>query len=96
MDSKTHKPVRKPAPPWRKKRSASSSKRGSVRLTAEEKERARRRAQRAGRRYPNLVDNMWVTQQRRKSVPRTVTPARRIAATGQALLQRNQRLHDKA
>jgi hypothetical protein len=43
-------------------------KRGSVRLTAEEKENelARRRAQRAGRRYPNLVYNMWVAQKRRK------------------------------
>lgn len=60
------KPPKKPPPPWRKKRSAASRKRGSIRLTADEKERARRRAQRAGRRYPNLVDNMWVAQQRRK------------------------------
>lgn len=60
------KPPKKPLPPWRKKRSAASPKRGSVRLTAAEKERARKRAQQAGRRYPNLVDNMWVAQQRRK------------------------------
>jgi hypothetical protein len=62
----TTKSPKKTPPPWCKKRSATSRKRGSVRLTAAEKERARKRAQRAGRRYPNLVDNMWVAQQRRK------------------------------
>ena len=60
------KPPKKPPPPWRKKRSAASRKCGSIRLTAEERVRARRRAQRAGRRYPDLVDNMWVAQRHRK------------------------------
>lgn len=34
-------------------------------LTAEQKEAARRRAEAAGRRYPNLVDNMWASRRRR-------------------------------
>jgi hypothetical protein len=34
-------------------------------MTAEEIAQARERAERAGRRYPNLVDNMWVIRRRR-------------------------------
>jgi hypothetical protein len=56
----------KPRPPWRRKPSAASRRRGARKLTPAEKERARERAARAGRRYPNLVDNMWVLRQRRK------------------------------
>jgi ribosomal protein L15E len=32
---------------------------GGTRLTAPQKAAARRRAEEAGRRYPNLVDNLW-------------------------------------
>lgn len=47
------------APPWEKKR----PQKPAMRLTAEQKAAARRRAEQAGRRYPNLVDNMWAAKQ---------------------------------
>jgi hypothetical protein len=52
-------------PPWKRQRP--STKKKSVRLTAEWRHKARERARRAGRRYPNLVDNMWAASQRKKS-----------------------------
>ncbi|WP_159017595.1 hypothetical protein [Cognatiluteimonas profundi] len=49
-------------PPWKRKR-----KRGKSRpLSALQIEAARTRAAQAGRRYPNLVDNMWAA----RNVPR--------------------------
>ena len=42
---------------WDKKRPKSLGK--SKPLTAAQKDKARARAKRAGRKYPNLVDNMW-------------------------------------
>lgn len=48
-------------PPWkltRPKRKSGSS----VKLSAEDKAAARERARHAGRRYPNLIDNMWAAQ----------------------------------
>ena len=54
------------SPPWRKAPSRASKKRGGTKLAAAEKHRARERATKAGRRYPNLIDNMFVTAQRRK------------------------------
>ncbi len=33
-------------------------------LTAEQIAAARARAERAGRRYPNLIDNMWAAKQK--------------------------------
>jgi hypothetical protein len=52
--------------PWKKNPSPASRRRGSIKLTADEKAAARQRAKKAGRRYPNLVDNMTVARQRRK------------------------------
>ena len=52
--------------PWRKKPSPASRRRGSTTLTADQKAEAKRRARRAGRRYPNLVDNMNVARKARK------------------------------
>lgn len=49
-------------PPW--KTPAPSRKRPSTPLTDAEKATARARAEEAGRRYPNLVDNMWVLRHR--------------------------------
>ena len=46
-------------PPWRK---ANPRKGRSTKLTAKQKDAARARAQRAGRPYPNLIDNMWASQ----------------------------------
>ena len=50
--------------PWKRKRPA--GKRPS-RLTAEWRQKARARARDAGRRYPNLVDNMWAATQQKKA-----------------------------
>lgn len=44
-------------PPWKKP--APKSRGGGGRLTPAQKEAARERAEANGRRYPNLVDNMW-------------------------------------
>ena len=53
--------------PWKKKNPRKAAGRKSVRLTAEQKDAARARAKRAGRRYPNLVDNMWAAQRGKPS-----------------------------
>jgi ribosomal protein L15E len=47
--------------PWRRPR----PKGPRIVLTAESKELARRRAEAAGRRYPNLVDNMYAAKLQR-------------------------------
>ena len=53
-----HKPV-DPAtlPPWKRKAPPGKSRP----LTAKQIKAARTRAAAAGRRYPNLVDNMWAS-----------------------------------
>lgn len=51
----THKP------PWKRPSPASASK--GTPLTDKQKAAARQRAEEAGRRYPNLVDNMWAARQ---------------------------------
>jgi hypothetical protein len=52
-------------PPWRKAPSRPSRRRSSIKLTPVEKAKARQRANKAGRRYPNLIDNMTVARQRK-------------------------------
>ena len=54
-----------PRPPWKRK----NPKKRSTRLSPEEKSEARARARAAGRKYPNLVDNMAVARQRKKPTP---------------------------
>ena len=51
-------------PPWRTPRPAGTR---NARLTEDEKRRARARAVQAGRRYPNLVDNLAILAQRKRS-----------------------------
>lgn len=46
-------------PPWKKKKPASAKK---TKLSEAAKAAARARAAKAGRRYPNLVDNMWAAK----------------------------------
>ena len=48
-------------PPWKQPKPP-GAKRPAV-LTARQREAARQRADAAGRRYPNLVDNMWAARQ---------------------------------
>ena len=52
------------APPW--KRAKPKGKGATVKLDAATKAQAKARAERAGRRYPNLVDNMWAAAQLKK------------------------------
>lgn len=48
-------------PPWKKRNPVKPAARTP--LTETQKELARDRAEAAGRRYPNLIDNMWAAQQ---------------------------------
>lgn len=56
-------------PPWERKRPG--IKPSKKKLTPAQVAAAKARAERAGRRYPNLVDNMWAAKQ-----PPDVAPAR--------------------
>jgi hypothetical protein len=47
--------AKKPKEPWKRKAPA---KAGHTKLTPAKRASAKRRAKKAGRRYPNLVDNM--------------------------------------
>lgn len=49
-------------PPWQKKKPAGKKK---TKLTAASKAAAKARAEAAGRRYPNLIDNMWAAKNQR-------------------------------
>ena len=48
-------------PPWKRPNPKTGA---SQKLTEAQKTAARKRAKKAGRRYPNLVDNMWATQRK--------------------------------
>jgi hypothetical protein len=50
-------------PPWKKKNPKPPAARRKLSEAA--KEMARRRAEEAGRPYPNLVDNMWAAKQQK-------------------------------
>ena len=54
-------------PPWKKP----SPVKMSHPLTASQKAAAKARADAAGRRYPNLVDNMWAAKQPAGAPPRS-------------------------
>ena len=49
-------------PPWKKPKPGSAK---STPLTTRQKAAAKQRADAAGRRYPNLIDNMWAASQPR-------------------------------
>jgi hypothetical protein len=49
-----------PRPIWKRPRPAGAGKKSP--LTPHQREAARQRAKAAGRRYPNLVDNLWATR----------------------------------
>ena len=57
-------PPRKP--PWRKPNPKKKKKGGSGKLSPAQKVRAKRSARKAGRPYPNLVDNMLVARKSKK------------------------------
>ncbi len=54
------------APPWKQPRP--KNVKAPSKLTAAQKSAAKKRAEAAGRRYPNLVDNMWAA--RKKAAPK--------------------------
>jgi hypothetical protein len=67
-------------PPWKRSNPRKRAGKASTHLTSGEKSEARARAKRAGRHYPNLVDNMRVAA--KKTAKRRVAkkpPARRAA-----------------
>lgn len=47
-------------PPWKKP--SPNGKKKSQPLSQAQKDAARQRAEESGRRYPNLVDNMWAAK----------------------------------
>jgi len=53
--------IMKKSPPWKRKAPQTSTPQP---LSAEQKRAAKARAEAAGRRYPNLVDNMWAARQK--------------------------------
>ncbi len=52
--------------PWKKPRPKLGKR---TKLSEEDKAAARARAERAGRRYPNLIDNMWAAKRKKKASP---------------------------
>lgn len=54
-----------PTPPWKQKKPAESE--AKTKLTPQSIAWARERARQAGRRYPNLVDNMAAAQRQREA-----------------------------
>jgi len=62
-------------PPW-KRRNPLKKSGDSKALSPEQKSEARARARRAGRPYPNLVDNMAVAQKRKAAKKRSASKKR--------------------
>jgi hypothetical protein len=58
-------------PPWKRPRPKKTAKR---KLTPAQKQRAKASARKAGRRYPNLVDNMRVSREAATSGKKRATP----------------------
>lgn len=61
LSSKPTRTKPKATPPWEKP--TPTSAKGSQKLTPAQRTAAEARAKAAGRRYPNLVDNMWALRQ---------------------------------
>lgn len=62
---KTTSKTVKETPPWEKKNPKAKSGK-HTKLTAAEKQKAKARAEKAGRPYPNLVDNMVVAKEKKQ------------------------------
>ncbi|MFT6672097.1 MAG: hypothetical protein ACJAVZ_003580 [Afipia broomeae] len=60
-------PAKSSKPPWKKPSPRKSGGGKSSKLSPELRELARERAAKAGRRYPNLIDNMWAAQRAKAS-----------------------------
>lgn len=53
--------------PWKKSNPRKKAGKSSKTISPARKEAAKKRAKRAGRSYPNLVDNMWAASKTKKS-----------------------------
>lgn len=62
--ARTKSPTADRKPPWRKANPKAKAKKPSRKLTPAQKAAAKSRAKKAGRPYPNLVDNMAVARKR--------------------------------
>ena len=67
-------------PPWKRK----NPNRTPTKLTEASKQLARARARRAGRTYPNLVDNMYAAKRQAAAGQKTAAKKPRAATTGAA------------
>lgn len=56
-----------PTPPWKKTKPPAGAASAKTTLTPESIEWAKARAKAAGRRYPNLVDNMAATRRQQEA-----------------------------
>jgi hypothetical protein len=57
-------------PPWEQGNPRKKAGRPAKKLSAAEKAQAKKRAQQAGRKYPNLVDNMRVAAKAKRRAAR--------------------------
>jgi hypothetical protein len=76
--------ARSTRPPWKRSYPRKRARKASTHLTPKEKSAARARARRAGRRYPNLVDNMQMAakknaKKRARKSPRSKAVAKKTA-----------------
>jgi hypothetical protein len=76
-------------PPWKRAR----PKQAKRTLTPAQKQRAKASARKAGRRYPNLVDNMRVASGKRRA--KTKDPKGGLTAAGRAAFRRSEGAHLK-
>jgi hypothetical protein len=61
MEQKSHRP------PWTRTNARKNAGQPSKKLTPAQKAEAKKRAEHAGRPYPNLIDNMTIAKQHRKT-----------------------------
>jgi hypothetical protein len=71
--------ARSSRPPWNRSNPRKRANKASTHLTAGEKSTARARAKRAGRRYPNLVDNMRMAAKKNVKKAKAKTRSRKSA-----------------
>jgi hypothetical protein len=88
--------ARSARPPWKRSNPRKRAKKASTHLTPGEKSAARARAKRAGRRYPNLVDNMRMATKKTKSKKRSRKSPKRKAAAKKSARKRSAKKREKA
>jgi Domain of unknown function (DUF6321) len=91
--------ARSTRPPWKRSNPRTRARKASTHLTPREKSAARARAKRAGRRYPNLVDNMRMAAKKNakkaKAKKRSHKSPRRKTATKKSARKRSAKPREK-